>query len=95
MSGSDTTPPLPDEKRVPFVEDVSWCTMPDDADEKIASAVALLAIAEQELHLAIEQLQIFERADKQMVTLVVQGAFDKLNVARRALDEARELKKKG
>ena len=69
--------------------------MSHDAEEKIASAVALLAIAEKELHLAIEQLQIFERADKQMVTLVVQGAFDKLNVARRALDEARELKKKG
>ena len=67
--------------------------MPDDADEKIASAVALLAIAEQELHLAIAQLQVFERADKQMVTLVVQGAFDKLTVARRALDDARTLQK--
>lgn len=67
--------------------------MSHDADEKIASAVALLSIAEKELHLAIEQLQVFERADKQMVTLVVQGAFDKLNVARRTLDEARELKK--
>lgn len=65
-----------------------------DPDEKIATAVALLSIAEQELHLAIDQLQVFERADKQMVTLVVQGAFEKLNVARRALEEARELKKK-
>jgi hypothetical protein len=69
--------------------------MPADADEKIASAVALLSIAERELHLAMEQLQVFERADKQMVTLVVQGAFEKLNVARRALDEAQQLKKKG
>lgn len=68
--------------------------MPADADEKIASAVALLSIAEKELHLAMEQLQVFERADKQMVTLVVQGAFEKLNVARRALDEAQQLKKK-
>jgi|APLak6261679142_1056127.scaffolds.fasta_scaffold00028_76 hypothetical protein len=68
--------------------------MPADADEKIASAVALLSIAERELHLAMEQLQVFERADKQMVTLVVQGAFEKLNVARRALDEAQQLKKK-
>ena len=66
--------------------------MSEDADEKIASAVALLAIAEKELHLAIDQLQVFERADKQMVTLVVQAAFDKLTVARRALDEARTLK---
>ena len=69
--------------------------MPDDADEKIASALALLSIAEKELHLAVEQLQVFERADKQMVTLVVQGAFEKLNVAKRALTEARELKKQG
>lgn len=69
--------------------------MPDDADEKIASAVALLSIAEKELFLAIEQLQVFERADKQMVTLVVQAAFDKLSVARRTLDQARGLKKTG
>lgn len=67
--------------------------MSQEADEKIASAVALLSIAEKELHLAIEQLQVFERADKRMVTLVVQGAFEKLTVARLALDEARAMKK--
>lgn len=67
--------------------------MSADANQKIATAAALLAIAEKELHLALEQLQVFERADKQMVSLVVQAAFDKLAAARRALVEAQALSK--
>lgn len=68
--------------------------MSADANQKIATAAALLAIAEKELHLALEQLHVFERADKQMVSLVVQAAFDKLAAARRSLDEAQALNKK-
>jgi hypothetical protein len=63
--------------------------MSPDAEEKINSAVALLSIAEKELHLAIEQLKVYDRADKQMVDLVVQAAFDKVTIAKRSLDEVR------
>ncbi len=57
--------------------------------DRIDAASALLAIAEQELQLALSQLQINERGDKQMVSLVVEAAFTKLSAARRALDEER------
>ena len=58
-------------------------------EEKLAVAVALLAIAEKELQLAIEQLQGGDRGDKQMVSLVVQAAFDKLAAARHTLEDVR------
>ena len=61
-------------------------TSPDD---KLSVAVSLLAIAEKELQLAIEQLQGGDRGDKQMVSLVVQAAFDKLAAARHSLEELR------
>lgn len=61
-------------------------TSPDD---KLSLAVSLLAIAEKELQLAIEQLNGGERGDKQMVSLVVQAAFDKLAAARHSLEELR------
>lgn len=64
--------------------------MPSQAEEKIAAATALLAIAEKELALALEQLQVHDRADKKMVNLVVQAALDKLTVARANLEEARK-----
>lgn len=57
--------------------------------DRIDAAAALLTIAEQELQLALSQLKIEDRGDKQMVSLVVEAAFAKLNAARRALDEAR------
>lgn len=56
-------------------------------EEKISAATALLAIAEQELQLALNQLQVIDRADKQMVSLVVQAAFDKMVAARRSLED--------
>lgn len=55
---------------------------------KIDAAAALLTIAEQELQLALSQLKIDDRGDKQMVSLVVEGAFAKLHAARKALEEA-------
>lgn len=58
-------------------------------NDRIDAASALLTIAEQELQLALSQLKIEDRGDKQMVSLVVEAAFAKLNAARRALDEAR------
>lgn len=54
--------------------------------DRIAAAAALLAIAEQELQLALSQLRIEDRGDKQMVSLVVEAAFAKLNAARKALE---------
>lgn len=57
--------------------------------DRINAATALLTIAEQELQLALSQLQINERGDKQMVSLVVEAAFAKLNAARRALESER------
>lgn len=65
--------------------------MPNPADEKIAAATALLAIAEKELGLALAQLDVQDRADKRMVNLVVQAALQKLEVARANLEEARAL----
>lgn len=65
--------------------------MPTSAAEKIAAATSLLAIAEAELSLALSQLDAQERADKRMVSLVVQAALQKLVVARANLDEARAL----
>ncbi len=59
------------------------------SEDKLAVAVALLSIAEKELQLAIEQLQGGDRGDKQMVSLVVQAAFDKLAAARHALEDVR------
>ena len=57
----------------------------------VAHRPALLEIAEKELHLAIQALHGGERSDKQMVSLVVQAAFDKLAIARRTLEETRTL----
>lgn len=65
--------------------------MTSSAEEKIAAATSLLAIAESELSLALAQLEELERADKRMVNLVVQAALQKLVVARANLDEARTL----
>ncbi|MFZ5445206.1 MAG: hypothetical protein ACOZQL_34770 [Myxococcota bacterium] len=59
-------------------------------EEKVSAALAVLAIAEQELQLALSQLQVLERADKQMVDVVVQGALQKVMLARRTLDQARQ-----
>lgn len=56
--------------------------------DRIDAAAALLTIAEQELQLALSQLKIDDRGDKQMVSLVVEAAFAKLNAARKALEEA-------
>jgi hypothetical protein len=59
-------------------------------DDTISAALAVLAIAEQELQVALSQLQVLERANKQMVSLVVQAAFDKVALARQTLDDARK-----
>lgn len=58
-------------------------------EDQVAAAAELLAIAEKELSLALNQLQVLERADKKMINLVVQAAMDKLSAARRTLEEAR------
>ncbi|MEW5741427.1 MAG: hypothetical protein AB1938_21075 [Myxococcota bacterium] len=62
--------------------------MAQPAEERVAAAAALLAIAEKELALALDQLETFDRADKKMISLVVQAALDKLSVARSNLEEA-------
>lgn len=60
----------------------------ESSEDKVASAAALLAIAEKELTLALDQLQVLDRADKKMINLVVQAALDKLPAARANLEAA-------
>jgi len=53
---------------------------------KIKQATALLEVAEHELKRVLEELKVFERADKQMVSKVIQTAFEKLAAARVTLE---------
>jgi hypothetical protein len=62
--------------------------MSESSEDKVASAAALLAIAQKELTLALDQLQVLDRADKKMINLVVQAALDKLSAARANLEAA-------
>ena len=49
---------------------------------KIKQATALLAVAESELKVALKELKAAERADKQMISKVIQAAFEKLAAAK-------------
>ena len=53
---------------------------------KIKEATGLLEVAEHELKRVLEELKVFERADKQMVSKVIQTAFEKLAAARVTLE---------
>lgn len=53
---------------------------------KIKVATGLLEVAERELKRALEELKVFERADKQIMSKVIQTAFEKLAAARVTLE---------
>ena len=62
-------------------------TIPTEVQHKITEATASLTAAERELEKAMREIASAERADKKIISEVLQTAFDKLEVARKHLDE--------
>jgi hypothetical protein len=62
-------------------------TLPPNVHRRLTEATALLAEAEKELETVMREIVSAERADKTIITEVVQSAFRKLATARTNLEE--------
>jgi hypothetical protein len=61
--------------------------LPVEHQQRIATAAAELAGAEQDLLTTLEALPSSVRADKRIVSTALQGALEKLATAKRRLEE--------
>jgi len=61
--------------------------LPPEVQKRISDATSTLAEAEQALERAMREVATADRADKRMISEVLQSAFDKLAAAQAALAE--------